>query len=97
MERQFAILNGEYLDSYRGQTSLSYLFDTEGKKPGSRIKRAVIARYDLRVFMYRKTSIGASLVGVSRGTPDEKIHNYCTMVTSSRHHAPTPTVYTYKV
>jgi len=48
---------------------------TKAEKPGSRIKRAVIAGYDLRVFMYRKTSIGPSLEVVRCGTPDEKIHN----------------------
>ncbi len=57
----------------------------KAEKTGSRIKRAVIARYDLRVFIYRKTSIGISLVGVSRGTPDEKIHNYDdSIITASR-------------
>jgi hypothetical protein len=59
------------------------------------VKRAVITRYDLRVFMYRKTSIGPSLVGVSRGTPDEKIHNYDnSIITASR---PDTDSYTYKV
>jgi len=42
----------------------------KAKKLGSSIKRAVIARYDLRFFMYRKTSIVPSLVGVCSGTPD---------------------------
>jgi hypothetical protein len=54
---------------------MSFIFISlipNAKKLESSIKRAVIARYDLRVFMYRKTSIGPSLVGVSCGTPDEK-------------------------